>query len=704
MEQACSAKTRGFGDRTTSDVTVCLRNRDGRPEWFHCHSTILRRESKYFADRLPENHPASPSRDTGNCIEVHCTGNEYDNYVKLLKLLYLSEESVLDSWDSVKSAIGVLRASVSLQCTSIIQSCILYLEAVPWEEDEEDEIIKVASSLGLEAQPLLARIKPVSTNDTKNVFLSAVRFAMSITSSVPPFTDELKTSAQEQVEYMLLEDEDAPLVAVDEDVKSEVSTGLARMFTTLETALNMLASDVDQSLEAGEHQLLQSLSDLEWMCNIIPKMEMMKEFVSGWAHVSDHILAVIQDEKYSSSLWSVKAKSIEVTGKALDAIGYGTVVLPAPFRVHFLRTWLPYIRKMKPLLDLKSMEDELFPYKMDGDLCQNVEGAITSLVLALPSNDQAEIFTDWMKKTEQLSYPDLSEAFEVWCYRTKAAKRRLMASLNEAGNPTRRYLFIPMAQGFPLIQTRIIDFFRIQRSSGLEKLECRKRKKRSGGLVVAKKKRKLLPFNPIEDPDRRLEQMASLATALTATGAVFSNELTYRPGMAPRSANRATYENGGMQVLSKEDVETLNLCKRMMERGEWPPLMVVYDPLEGFTVEADRFIRDLTIVTEYVGDVDFLKNREHDDGDSMMTLLSAANAARSLVICPDQRSNIARFINGINNHTREGKKKQNLKCVRFSVDGECRVLLVANRDISRGERLYYDYNGSEQEYPTEHFV
>lgn len=54
--------------------------------------------------------------------------------------------------------------------------------------------------------------------------------------------------------------------------------------------------------------------------------------------------------------------------------------------------------------------------------------------------------------------------------------------------------------------------------------------------------------------------------------------------------------------------------------------------------------------------------------------------------------------------SREGKKKQNLKCVRFSVDGECRVLLVANRDISRGERLYYDYNGSEQEYPTEHFV
>ncbi|XP_061364418.1 histone-lysine N-methyltransferase ATXR6 [Gastrolobium bilobum] len=262
-------------------------------------------------------------------------------------------------------------------------------------------------------------------------------------------------------------------------------------------------------------------------------------------------------------------------------------------------------------------------------------------------------------------------------------------------------------KSFPLVQTKIIDFFRIQRSSVKPQISnpgTRKKRKRGSSLVVLKKKRKLFPFTPIEDPKRRLEQMASLATALTATKTEFSNDLTYMLGMAPRSANRPALEHGGMQVLSKEDTETLNLCKSMMERGECPPLMVVFDPLEGFTVEADRFIRDLTIITEYVGDVDFLKNRENDDGDSIMTLLSASDPLRTLVICPDKRSNIARFINGINNHTPEGKKKQNLKCVRFDVDGECRVLLIANRDITKGERLYYDYNGYEHEYPTEHFV
>ena len=36
------------------------------------------------------------------------------------------------------------------------------------------------------------------------------------------------------------------------------------------------------------------------------------------------------------------------------------------------------------------------------------------------------------------------------------------------------------------------------------------------------------------------------------------------------------------QVLSKQDAEALALCKNMMDRGECPPLMVVFDPYEGY--------------------------------------------------------------------------------------------------------------------------
>ncbi|XP_072951665.1 probable Histone-lysine N-methyltransferase ATXR5 [Typha angustifolia] len=264
---------------------------------------------------------------------------------------------------------------------------------------------------------------------------------------------------------------------------------------------------------------------------------------------------------------------------------------------------------------------------------------------------------------------------------------------------------------FPLMQTKIVDFFRIQKGSeALAERKCgpsqdgRKRRRRSTALVMYKKRRRIIPYSPTENRARRLEQMGSLATALTAMQMEFSNELTYMTRMAPRSSNRAYLEKGGMQVLPREDKETLELCRTMYKRGECPPLLVVFDSHEGFTVQADGYIKDMTFITEYTGDVDYLKNREHDDCDSIMTLLLATRASDSLVICPDKRGNIARFINGINNHTQEGKRKQNLKCVRYNVAGECRVLLVACRDIPYGERLYYDYNGYEQEYPTQHFV
>jgi SET domain-containing protein len=142
----------------------------------------------------------------------------------------------------------------------------------------------------------------------------------------------------------------------------------------------------------------------------------------------------------------------------------------------------------------------------------------------------------------------------------------------------------------------------------------------------------------------------------------------------------------------------------MQKRGECPPLLVVFDSREGFTVQADADIKDMTFIAEYTGDVDFLENRANDDGDSIMTLLLTEDPSKRLVICPDKRGNISRFINGINNHTLDGKKKKNIKCVRYDIDGESHVLLVACRDIACGEKLYYDYNGYEHEYPTHHFV
>lgn len=428
MDKALQTKPCRFGDQITGDIVICLRNRDGIPKRFYSHSSVLIDKSKYFANRLSQ-------LDAINCIDIHYSEVNYDHHVNLLKLLYLPTDSILDSFDSVKSALGILQLAVAFQCEEIACCCIQYLEAVPWEDKEEDLILRVASKLGPIAMPILARIQPVDITATRDVFVSAVRVATSISGPCPPFGNELKTSAQEQVEFMLGEDEDAPLVTADEEVKSVLRTGLSQIHSLFEKELSSLLLDPDPASESAEEKILHSLSDLEWMCNILGKMDLMKDFVSNWAESSSNVLGIVEDKKLDSFMWGLKIKLIEVTAKVLEAVGYGNVILPTPLRLTLLKTWLPYIRKMKPLLDSKGSEETGFPYKMSEDLCQSIEGAMVTLVLALPSSDQADILAEWMG-AEQVRYPDLSEAFEVWCFRTKSAKRRLVEGLDGGGNAT----------------------------------------------------------------------------------------------------------------------------------------------------------------------------------------------------------------------------------------------------------------------------
>ncbi|RDX69434.1 BTB/POZ domain-containing protein, partial [Mucuna pruriens] len=271
-------------------------------------------------------------------------------------------------------------------------------------------------------------IKPVDLSTTKEMFVSAIRFAVSIEGPCFPFGDELRISAQEQVDYMLGEDVDTTIIIADDEVQSVVRMGVYNIIHSFEMGLSSLLLDSTLEFEDGYNRIMKRVSDLEWMCIVLPKMDLMKNFVSNWAEISSKILGIIEDKKLDHDTWGLKLKLIEVACKVLEAVSYGNVIIPAQCRVQLLKTWFPYVRKMKPLLDLKVVEETGFPYKMDEDLCQAIEGAIVSLILTLPSNDQADILADWIRSRE-VGYPDLSEAFEVWCYRTKSAKRRLVEGL-----------------------------------------------------------------------------------------------------------------------------------------------------------------------------------------------------------------------------------------------------------------------------------
>ncbi|CAN1772461.1 BTB/POZ domain-containing protein At3g05675 [Linum perenne] len=422
-----------IGDRSTSDLVVRLRTDSGRDEWLYCHSTVLIEKCKYFADRLSESWPTLQIIDSRNCVDVFCLDSDIDHYVNLLRLLYVVADDPLECMShGVGNVLGILQVAVKLGCGKLIPYCVQYLEAVPWEEADEEEILKIVPGIGSQAEAILSRLQPVDKSKVERIFLSAVQFATAL-----PTLDlnHVKASAQDQIEYMLTEeDDDEPLLTSDDEIASVLRDSMKGLFSKFDNRLDALLQMPLQSIsEANEMKLFDShLSDLAWAFQILNKLEMMPEFVSHWVAASDKVLQIFEKLNLEDGILEASLKAIEVSSKVLEAISYGTVILPTRTRHHIVKIWLPFARETRPAADNASSNTENQKLKLDGEVWQSLESSLVSIVQGLPSEDQAEIIVEWLSNAN-IRYPDLREVFEMWCLRARMAKRRFGS---KTGNPS----------------------------------------------------------------------------------------------------------------------------------------------------------------------------------------------------------------------------------------------------------------------------
>lgn len=112
--------------------------------------------------------------------------------------------------------------------------------------------------------------------------------------------------------------------------------------------------------------------------------------------------------------------------------------------------------------------------------------------------------------------------------------------------------------------------------------------------------------------------------------------------------------------MDQQNLELFNKFKEMTRNGNYAPVNVIEDKLQGFIVQAAENIPSRTLIAEYVGEVDFARNRLFDKNDSIMDLLRTTRSSTSLVICPESRGNLARFLSGINNFKDDAQHKLNV--------------------------------------------
>ncbi|OEL25887.1 BTB/POZ domain-containing protein [Dichanthelium oligosanthes] len=420
-----------IGDQATSDVVVRLRTPEGRDEWLYCHSAVLAAGSTYFADRLSDAWPTCQILGSRYCVEVYCQELDLSSQVTALRLLYTTEPC---SRFGVRGALGVLQAAVNLGCAQIAAACAGYIESAPWDEADEEEILRTVPCLGAQYECILARLRPIDPAAVTGIFLSAFRHATRSSAAGP--ARELKSAAQEQLEYMLTEDDDAPLIALDNvNVKSQVKDCVTGLLSRFSDFLNSILTKRKETPLVGDDGELQQelhtfVCDVSWVCQILSKLEMMKCIVLYWAGVSPDVVEAVEAICPGYNCLKTRLKVVEVSAKVLEAVAFGNTVLPTEKRRHLVNVWIAFARTMKSLIvqvDCEEDDDgdaETPKANLENEVWQGLESAIVSIVLTLPSNSQAEILSEWLQ-SKHVRYPDLTEAFEAWCYRLKVAKRRL---------------------------------------------------------------------------------------------------------------------------------------------------------------------------------------------------------------------------------------------------------------------------------------
>ena len=208
-----------------------------------------------------------------------------------------------------------------------------------------------------------------------------------------------------------------------------------------------------------------------------------------------------------------------------------------------------------------------------------------------------------------------------------------------------------------MIPENFCEFFEKFKLQTVPPISFHIRKKKKSYIYKTAKIFRLPVFS---SPAQMLEQKRNLYYYLKARGTEFSDDLVYDEGKCPSTMNFSNLEPQ-LKELKKANIEIINKFKEMSRLGNYSPVLIEEDKLQGFIVKAYENIPKRTLICEYTGEVDFARNKIFEkNNDSIMMLLRTTRSKTSLVICPKKFANIAKFISGINNFDPGAKEKQNV--------------------------------------------
>ncbi|XP_076944006.1 BTB/POZ domain-containing protein At1g63850-like [Bidens hawaiensis] len=402
---SCVSPGSMFTDPVSSDVKLTLSSKDGLSVCMNVHRQILVTHSRFFADKLVDNRRKVGLQgqqlrgliDNSNPYIVEIADcDDIEVYIESIRLMYCQDLKRKLMKDDVPKVLGILKVSAAIGFDEGVLSCLEYLEAAPWAEDDEEKVSSLLSELHLEGVNTGEVLKRVSldvthgsddnsSNNNQEILLKLLHVVLE------GKDEKARRDMKVLVSKMLHEN------SSKDDLKKE------SLYSAFDKCLNLLQCHFLKASKGDLQdvdQITRQSGNLHWLLDILIDRQMSEDFLKLWASQTE--LSEVHSKVPAIHRYEIS----RVTARLFVGIGKGQLLASKESKCLLLQTWL------EPFYD-----DFTWMRRGSRGLDRNlVEEGLSNTILTLPLDWQQEILMSWFDRflNSGDDCPNIQKGFEVW--------------------------------------------------------------------------------------------------------------------------------------------------------------------------------------------------------------------------------------------------------------------------------------------------
>jgi hypothetical protein len=322
-----------------------------------------------------------------------------DNFISMSSTIFLLIQQ--DLWNYHQVSAGIM-------FTKGVLSCLKYLEAVPWTEEEEDRLRNLFAVFKFDettTQDILARLHLLSSEDSKQNL--ARQLVWSITTCADANArNELKSLVKGLLckSSVYEKDQHDPN---KEDLYDVCQSCLGSLVSLMEEASGTISPGKVLKKETSKPligRISRQVDNINWLLEILFDQQIGEEFVDMWAHQGELL------SMHGSVSPMVRYELSRVSAILFIAMGTRKLHCRSEERAALLQAWFcpmlldfGWLQRCKKGLDMKALEE-----------------AMGQTLLTLPLKHQDVLFTEWFRYFSKhgTECPNLCKAFQIWWRRS----------------------------------------------------------------------------------------------------------------------------------------------------------------------------------------------------------------------------------------------------------------------------------------------